>query len=247
MESIKQVIRNAVRPFGLAVMKHPTSPFRPIRIFDLCVQFLMSVRGPELRFVQVGANDGVFDDPLRKYILNFPWRGILVEPQPDVFDKLRANYTDLKDRLIFENAAIAADAEEISMYRPKPQGSNAVYAASVSSMDEKLTARQLGLKKGELERISVPCLTLDKLIERHTMPEIDLLQIDTEGYDFQVLRTLNLAKYSPLVIQFEHGQLKYREVDEVVQYLSRNNYSVLYGGRQIDTVAIHASFPLQSF
>ena len=246
MEALKQAIRNAARPFGLAVMKHPTSPFRPISVFDLCVQFLMSVRGTNLKFIQVGANDGVFNDPLRRYILEFPWRGILVEPQPDVFAKLRANYAESGDRLIFENAAIAAGTSEIKMYRPSSSVPNAVYANSVSSINEKLTARQLGLKKGDLEQISVPCATLDQLIEKHGMTDIDLLQIDAEGYDFKVLRTLDLSKQSPLIIQFEHGQLQYSEVDEVVQYLSRHNYSILYGGRQIDTVAIHASYPLQT-
>ena len=246
MELLKRAIRSAARPFGVLVMKHPTSPFRPIRVFDLCVQFLMNVRRPSLRFIQIGANDGSFGDPVRRYIQNFPWTGILVEPQPDVFERLRANYADAHDRLIFENAAIAEGMDHIDMYRPRPAGQDDVYAASVSSIDPEVTARQLGVKKSELERISVPCLTLNQLIERHPMPNIDLLQIDTEGYDFQVLKTLDLKVHTPLIIQFEHGHLRRREVDEVVQHLSANGYSVLYGGRQIDTIAIHSSFPLLS-
>ena len=38
-------------------------------------------------FVQVGVHDGVMHDPLRKFILNNNWQGILIEPQKDMLEK----------------------------------------------------------------------------------------------------------------------------------------------------------------
>lgn len=92
------------------VRKVPTS-FEPIPVFRLAVEALMSRRGDALSFVQVGANDGVFVDPLRQYILTRGWSGILVEPQADVFERLKENYADCADRLIFENVAVSLSSQ----------------------------------------------------------------------------------------------------------------------------------------
>ena len=87
----------------------------------------------------------------------------------------------------------------------------------------------------------VPCATLDELIKKHGMSNIHILQIDAEGHDYQVLKTLNLAMNSPLIIQFEHGHLSPREIDGAVEYLNSHGYRILYGGTQIDTIALHES------
>ncbi|MBK7697246.1 MAG: FkbM family methyltransferase [Saprospiraceae bacterium] len=39
------------------------------------------------------------------------------------------------------------------------------------------------------------------------MFSIDLLHIDTEGYDWEILKQLRLAKYFPRPIIFEHKHL----------------------------------------
>ena len=39
-----------------------------------------------IKFIQVGSNDGIQNDPLRKYILNKDtWSGLLIEPVPNIF------------------------------------------------------------------------------------------------------------------------------------------------------------------
>jgi FkbM family methyltransferase len=245
MGILKQFVRNSASRFGLKIMKYPTSQFRTFPVFDLSVQFLMAVQGPKLQFIQIGANDGSFGDPLRKYILNFPWHGIVVEPQPDVFAKLCGNYDAAKERLTFENVAIAGNASTVAMYRAKSIEPGAeAYASSVVSMDPKVIAKQLHTRQSELEPLSVPCATLDKLVSKHQMSHLDILQIDAEGQDFNVLKTLDLSKTAPLIVQVEHGHLSPQEIDRLVQYLDKGGYRVFYGGYQGDTVALHERFPL---
>ena len=67
----------------------------------------MASRVPDFFFVQIGAHDGIRDDPIRKYIVKSHWRGLLVEPVPHIFRKLVENYRD-ETQLIFENVAVAA-------------------------------------------------------------------------------------------------------------------------------------------
>src|SRR5687768_133577 len=47
----------------------------------------------KVTFIQIGAYDGVEADPIRSLVLDSDsWQGILVEPQPDAFERLRQNY-----------------------------------------------------------------------------------------------------------------------------------------------------------
>jgi len=242
--NLKALTLNAVGRYGYHIQKYPLTTFSPISVFDLSIQFLMVVRGERLNFIQVGANDGKSGgDPLHRYILNYPWHGILVEPQPDIFAKLRENYAAIANRLIFENIAIAKGLSTIAMYKtrsshPGPEG------ACLVSTSPQVAARSFWLRPRDLERIFVPCATLDDIVRKHSMSNIDVLQIDAEGSDFDVLKTLDLSKTSPLIVQFEHGHLAPQEISAAVDYLNSHGYRVLYGGHQIDTLALHKSFPL---
>jgi len=238
----KRAIQHKLRGIGIEVRKFPTVPFQPVSVFNLAVSLLMAKQGTALTFVQVGANDGVFGDPLRRFILRYPWRGILVEPQPQVFARLADNYRDLTDRLILENLAIAADGSEIVLYTP-PEGlqQDDTYAASVASSDPATIARQLGIPEKDLRRIVTPSMTLDLLLAKHGLAQIDLLQIDVEGYDWKVLRTLDLGKVAPSIIQFESGHLSIADCDNAVRYLTQHDYEIYWGGYQGDVVALRKS------
>ncbi len=109
---------------------------------------------------------------------------------------------------------------------------------TVSSTSPAVVARQTGFRKADLLQIKVPCLTLNQLIEKHSFHALDVLQIDVEGHDLQVLETIDLDKYRPKIIQFEHGHLSRREIVRAADLLNTNNYLLYYGGRQSDSVAM---------
>ncbi len=239
---IKKAIQSRLRRQGIDVRKAPPS-FVPIPVFRLAVEALMARRGDALRFVQIGANDGRFSDPLRSYVLTRGWTGILVEPQANVFEKLRDNYADCADRLVFENLAIS-DQDRLTLYLPPADwaGRDEVYAESIVSSDAKVIARQIGTSQANLRRVDVPALTLTALFEKHAITELDLLQIDAEGYDWQVLQTLDLARYQPHLIQLETGHLGRTDLAAMAQWLNSHDYLIYYGGWQGDTLAMRRTF-----
>ena len=63
-------------------------------------------RYPTAFFVEIGANDGEQHDHLRPLILDADWRGLMVEPVPYVFERLRRQLRR-RPRVTLENAAIA--------------------------------------------------------------------------------------------------------------------------------------------
>ncbi|MFW5701010.1 MAG: hypothetical protein ACOCWM_04910 [Cyclobacteriaceae bacterium] len=66
----------------------------------------LSLLNKEMYFIQVGSHDGKTYDPLYPFVSrSTSWKGIMVEPLPDMFLKLRENYKN-RDDIIFENCAI---------------------------------------------------------------------------------------------------------------------------------------------
>lgn len=241
---LKSFITTFLRRRGYSVGKYPAADFEPLPVFHILVQQLMAVRGQSLSVIQIGANDGRgFGDPLTRYLHHYPWRAVLVEPQPDVCAVLRNNYASAPSHLAIENVAISSRADTLVMYRQRnasPAADNqASYASSVVSADRSVICRQLGVSQEEIEHFEVPCTTLDDLVHKHRMHDCDVLQVDTEGHERIVLDTLSFESCRPRVIQFEHGHLSPQDITAVFSRLSRHGYKVLYGGRQIDSVACH--------
>lgn len=238
----KRALQRRLRKIGIEVRKFPSVAFQPVSVFNLAVRLLMEKQGTEISFVQVGANDGVFGDPLRPYITKYPWRGVLVEPQPDVFDRLVRNYEPYADRLVLENLAISSDQSELVLYKAPPgQSGDAVYASSVASSNPGTIARQLKMPENKLVKITTPATTLDALLAKHGIERIHILQIDVEGHDWQVLRTLDLNRARPSIIQFESGHLSNADCDSSVRHLTRHGYEIYWGGYQGDAVALSSA------
>lgn len=238
---IRRAVQNWLQSRNFDLRKAPAVPIHPLPVFGLAVERLMLLRGDQLRFIQVGANDGVFDDPLREYVLGRGWRGILCEPQTDVFERLKANYAEDADRLIFENIAISSVPGPLAMYRPRVElapGRSIPPGLTVTSENPSIVARQAKVAESDLVKFEIPAMTLDQLVERHLFQGFDVLQIDVEGFDFKVLKTLSLNVHRPGVIQFEHGHISPSEVTESCRFLSEHRYRIHYGGRYTDTVAM---------
>jgi hypothetical protein len=89
-----------------------------------------------------------------------------------------------------------------------------------------------------LESFDVPALRLDALITKHGFEELDLLQVDCEGFDGEVIRSLDLSRFRPSLIQFEHGHMTRKDLAATEELLSSHGYRFLYGGRFADSLAM---------
>jgi hypothetical protein len=58
-----------------------------------------------------------------------------------------------------------------------------------------------------LVETEVPCLTFASLCAKHGLSHVDLLLVDTEGYDYEVLRHIDLAVHRPALVIYEHYHL----------------------------------------
>lgn len=161
----------------------------------------------ELFFVQIGANDGVIYDPIHPYVQQSNWRGVLVEPVRIYFERLKENYQSI-DRLVFENIAISDRSEIRDFYRINedipflPE-----WCSGLGTFDlDVLMTHKWAIPDLEryIVREKIECISFHHLLEKHQIRKIDLLLVDTEGYDYEILKQVDFETMAPDILLYEH-------------------------------------------
>lgn len=188
-----------------------------------------SRRASHVYFAQIGSNDGVRGDPIRRHILRDRWSGLLVEPVPYLFERLRALYPRRRG-LRFENCAISDRDGVRTLYRLRETDEKIPgwYEGLATFFPEVLLKHRWSIPEFEARVISEPvcCLTLESLFRRHRIPRLDVFHVDTEGFDGEVLRQFDFDRFRPSLILFEHKHLDQTEREATYARLRIHGYSI---------------------
>jgi FkbM family methyltransferase len=186
--------------------------------------------GEMITILQVGACDGVTNDPIRHHVAKGSARAILIEPNPLAFVRLQNNYAGLRNVTLVQ-AAIGERDGEAHLYRVKKTGkmdSEVDLTLQFASFYRKHVEHHVK-KPYEIERITVPCRSLSSLVAELSLTKIDLLQIDAEGFDAAVVRMALKMPVRPSCINFEHRHLRSRDRRPLFDLLEANGYVLGYG------------------
>lgn len=188
---------------------------------------------PKATFVQVGANDGRSGDPLRDEIRFRDWRGVMVEPVPHVFEALRSNYAG-NPRVALEMSAISKRDGSRPLYHLAPAGGER--GSLPEWYDELGTFHREVIEKhrraipdfdSRLRVLEVECVTFEALCRKHGLERVDLIQIDTEGHDFEILKLVDLPRLKPRLLMYEHLHLDDATRRACSGHLARHGYEQL--------------------
>jgi FkbM family methyltransferase len=182
----------------------------------------------DLYVVQIGSNDGITCDPIHSLLQSNPsWKALLVEPVPYLFERLCKNYSNIAN-IQFANVGITEQAGMATFYYVDPAARDHFpelphLSDQLGSFDRGHIARHLG---GALERFivstQISTFPLSTLLERNNVTKINLLHIDAEGHDWIVLRQLDLTRFRPDVILFEHRHLSEDDKTKAMAFLKRD-------------------------
>lgn len=193
-------------------------------------------------FLQIGANDGFIYDPLHKFIKRDNWRGIMLEPQPDVFNNYLVKLHRHRPLITTLNAALDLTDGFKPLY--KLNLSNERWATGLSTFNRDVLLKKLEdgslLKHIKRQRLVMPENLSDAVVSQEVMtisPEtllskfgpggFDLLAIDTEGFDFEILKMLDLKRISPQIILYEEVNFDKITASECRNYLQSYGYRCL--------------------
>jgi FkbM family methyltransferase len=146
--------------------------------------------GPGTPVLAIGAMDGKRFDPLWDFIRDREWRAVLVEPTAAMFSALTRNYANCPFVRCARLAIVENDGP-VKMYRIRPEAVSAGligdWALGLSSVSLDST---LKFYPELVETETVDGSTFRTFAAQYEINRVDVLQIDTEGHDYAVLKQI---------------------------------------------------------
>ncbi|MFD2515636.1 FkbM family methyltransferase [Pontibacter locisalis] len=199
----------------------------------------------KVEFIQIGSNNGITGDPISDYIKNNNWTGVLIEPVPYLFEELKNNYSNFQDRLLFENSAIANKNGKLKFYRLKKSDLPGLpeYYDQLGSFNKEVVLTHRNCIPYFFDLFFedyVNAITFKDLLEKYNIDRLDFVHIDTEGYDYEILKMLPFSDLNIEFIMFEHKHLNGSDYKQAVKLLKQNRFKIGTNGGA-DTIAIKKS------
>jgi FkbM family methyltransferase len=185
--------------------------------------------------VVLGAHFGVWlDDIIQKYKED---NILLVEPVPYNYKILKKNFEEFSNIHICTNAIYSSNKTDFFYYVKENSISKLRkhWASQIGSfkkqhiLDHK--SKRFKIEESDIIKEKVKFITFDNLVNKYSIDSIDRLQIDVEGSEYEILKSINLQKIKINSIFFEtkHFDGTFKEGDkleEIKNKLIENNYNI---------------------
>jgi len=175
---------------------------------------------------QIGANDGVRFDDLNEFINKYKVQSLLVEPIKDHFVKLQLKYNNL-NFVKLENSAILIDKQISFLYKVDEKfffhyGS---HIPGITSFDKNHLLKH-GVNTKHIVKEVINSITVKELFDKHDIKKLDLLYVDTEGYDGRIVMDfLSNTDMKPVII-FEYIHIDNNIFKDLLSQLNKNEYQI---------------------
>lgn len=162
-------------------------------------------------FVEIGATNGISFSNTYMLEREFEWRGILAEPAKCWHQDLDKN----RNCFIEKRCVYGSSGLELVF--------NETPARMLSTIDSFSGSDSWANSRSKGKRYLVETISLNDLLSKYDAPStIDYLSIDTEGSEFEILRSVDFNLYNFKVITCEHNNSENRE--KIRRLLMDNGY-----------------------
>jgi FkbM family methyltransferase len=191
-----------------------------------------------ISFVQIGAYDGIEADPIRSLVLDSDrWRGVMVEPQPDAFERLRRNYRGRDSRLQFLNVAVSDRPGEDALFcipeTERVAAGMPEWVGGIASFDAEHLRKHFPHAKLVSYRVKIT--TFGGVADQLPGGHVDAVIIDVEGHERRIVDSIDLDRHRVKFIMYEHKHLSENDRSAVERKLQGHGFSVKRFGW--DTIA----------
>jgi FkbM family methyltransferase len=213
----------------------------------------------KINIVQIGANDGKQNDPIFKIVNHYSSRStiVLIEPQEELIPILKENYKQHPRAVVINSAVGEIGKMKLFSINPEhwseldvpyaknwpayraPTGVTSLSKEHVRNWLKIITKKTAKEVDGMiLERIIKVQPLENILIDANLKMEVDVLQVDAEGFDDVVLYNSINERILPKIINFEYRYLKQESLSNCVNWLENHGYNCFPG--KIDMLCVRA-------
>lgn len=209
-------------------------PDKDLELFSFLEKLLANK--DKIKFIQIGACDGVSNDPIYNLVKKNcdKFEGLVLEPVEYLFNRLEKNYFFCKNITLL-NAAVHNSKKETEIYKVKEESLVKLpeWAVGISSFS-RFHHLISGVSTDYLESEKVRCFSLNEIFENYNFFDVNILIIDTEGYDYKILNEIDFNKYSPYLIIFEYRNvMNPLQLKLITNFIRRRGYIILIGENDI--------------
>lgn len=158
-------------------------------------------------FIELGANNGLIQSNTAFFEKNLEWKGILIEPSYQGYVECKKNR---KNSICLNYACVSNDFNEKFVYGDFANNS--------------LMGSINGSRRKNNELVKVQAITLEKILKKYDIKHIDFLSLDTEGYELNILKGLNLDKYRPNYMLIE---IYKKDYENIIKFLKIKKYRLI--------------------
>jgi FkbM family methyltransferase len=180
-----------------------------------------------INFVQIGAYDGIEMDDIANMCINQNDRGIFIEPNEFIHEKLKINKENFINCEILKCAIIPNEEFYSEKFYVHKYGGGSTFVKGIFNEIE---------EQEDYVVHNVEIKTIEQLLNEIDF-NIDIFFIDCEGYDHDIVK--NILKFvEPKMLYFEswntidlNNRLKnnyFTTRDEIIKFLKDKNYDVLF-------------------
>ena len=168
---------------------------------------------------------------------------LLVEPVPYNNKILKKNFSEKKNVFICENA-IFSENKTKKFFFVKEKSIHKLgkhWASGIGSFDKQHILnhrnKRFLITNEDIEDIEIEFIDFDKLIEKYHIKSIKNLQIDAEGAEFEILKTINFTKIDIKILEFEAKHFdgtffEGRKMRIIKEKLASNGFEIIKIGKE---------------
>ncbi len=109
------------------------------------------------------------------------------------------------------------------------------FGRGISSADEEWAGGKVFGVEWPTEELQIETITLDDLLDREGVTNIDLLSMDIEGHEPKALAGFEIERFQPELVVIE-GQIDKHKQVQVANYFERHGYELIQKYRPFDSV-----------
>jgi len=171
-----------------------------------------------LVFLDIGAHDGktisntFFLEKERK------WKGICIEAQPSIFEELKKNRDCVCLNFAIANFEGEIDFTVVDGYANMLSGISSLY----NKTHFERVKGEINHYGGDMKTLKLPTKKLQTIIDEYEFYNIDFCSIDTEGSEYEIIKSIDFNKTNIKVFIIENN---YKEND-IQLFLEEKGYSL---------------------